>query len=62
MGQKYFFASDFHLGAPEKKISLEREKRIIRWLDFIKDDAKAVFLLGDIFDYWYEWKHVVPKY
>ncbi|MCR4561026.1 MAG: UDP-2,3-diacylglucosamine diphosphatase [Bacteroidales bacterium] len=62
MGQKYFFASDFHLGAPEKTISLEREKRIIRWLDFIKDDAKAIFLLGDIFDYWYEWKHVIPKY
>lgn len=62
MGQKYFFVSDFHLGAPNREISLEREKRIIRWLDFIKDDAKAIFLLGDIFDYWYEWKHVIPKY
>ena len=59
--KKYYFASDFHLGSPDREISLEREKRIIRWLDFIQDDAAALFLLGDIFDYWYEWNHVIPK-
>ena len=57
----YYFVSDFHLGSPNKEISLEREKRVIRWLDFIKTDAKALFLLGDIFDYWYEWNNVIPK-
>lgn len=58
---KTYFASDFHLGAPNKEISLERERRIIRWLDFIKTDAEALYLLGDIFDYWYEWNNVIPK-
>ena len=58
---KTYFASDFHLGAPNKEISLERERRIIRWLDFIKADAEALYLLGDIFDYWYEWNNVIPK-
>ena len=48
---KTYFASDFHLGAPDKEISLERERRIIRWLDFIKADAEALYLLGDIFDF-----------
>lgn len=58
---KTYFASDFHLGAPDKEISLERERRIIRWLDFIKADAEALYLLGDIFDFWYEWNNVIPK-
>ncbi|MCQ2975567.1 MAG: UDP-2,3-diacylglucosamine diphosphatase [Bacteroidales bacterium] len=61
MKDKAYFASDFHLGAPDKILSAEREKRIIQWLDFIKNDAEYLFLLGDIFDFWYEWKHVVPK-
>ena len=58
---KTYFASDFHLGAPDPTTSLERELRIIRWLDFIKADAEALYLLGDIFDYWYEWNNVIPK-
>lgn len=59
--KKIYFASDFHLGAPNTKESISREKRIVRWLDEISKDAQTVFLLGDIFDLWFEYKHVVPK-
>ena len=58
---KLYFASDFHLGVPTHAKSLEREKRIIAWLDNIKKDAKSIYLLGDIFDFWFEYKTVVPK-
>jgi UDP-2,3-diacylglucosamine hydrolase len=60
-GKKLFFASDFHLGVPDHSSSLEREKRIIAWLDSIKDEAHTIFLLGDIFDFWFEYKHAIPK-
>lgn len=60
-GKKVFFASDFHLGAPNSEISLEREKKIIRWLDSIKEQAAAIFLVGDIFDFWFEYGKVIPK-
>jgi UDP-2,3-diacylglucosamine hydrolase len=56
-----YFASDFHLGAPNHSESLEREKKIVSWLNKIEQDAKAIYLVGDIFDVWYEWKHAVPK-
>lgn len=56
-----YFASDFHLGAPNEKESLIREKRIISWLDQIKDDAKEIYLVGDIFDFWFEYKNAIPK-
>ncbi len=59
--EKIYFASDFHLGAPDQASSLERERRIIRWLDEISIDAKAIFLVGDIFDFWFEYKHTIPK-
>jgi UDP-2,3-diacylglucosamine hydrolase len=59
--QKLYFASDFHLGTPNLKNSRVREFKIIKWLDFIKADASAIFLLGDIFDFWYEYKKVIPK-
>ena len=58
---KIYFASDFHLGVPTHAKSLEREKKIISWLDEIKEDAKSIYLLGDIFDFWFEYKAVVPK-
>ena len=58
---KIYFASDFHLGVPTHAESLEREKKIISWLDDIKEDAKSIYLLGDIFDFWFEYKAVVPK-
>ncbi len=59
--KKIYFASDNHLGAPDYKSSLEREKKFVQWLDFIKKDAQEIFLLGDIFDFWFEYKKVVPK-
>ena len=58
---KIYFASDFHLGAPNLTESHIRERLIIKWLEEIKDDAKSIYLLGDIFDFWFEYKKVVPK-
>lgn len=60
-GKKVYFASDNHLGAPSFKESLPREKKFVAWLDSIKKDAGAVFLMGDLFDFWFEYKTVVPK-
>ncbi|GGE34386.1 UDP-2,3-diacylglucosamine diphosphatase [Psychroflexus planctonicus] len=60
-GKKVYFASDNHLGAPTRKESLAREKKFVRWLDHIQKDAAALFLLGDLFDFWFEYKEVVPK-
>ena len=56
-----YFLSDFHLGAPNAAESLVREKKIIRFLDEIKANAEAIFIVGDLFDFWYEYKRVVPK-
>ncbi|HMZ99866.1 MAG TPA: UDP-2,3-diacylglucosamine diphosphatase, partial [Ferruginibacter sp.] len=56
-----YFLSDFHLGAPNAAASLVREKKIIRFLDTIKNDAAAIFIVGDLFDFWYEYRKVVPK-
>ncbi len=58
---KIYFASDFHLGAPDFAKSRARELKIIKWLDEIKIDAKSIYLVGDIFDFWFEYKKVVPK-
>ncbi len=60
-GKKIYFLSDFHLGAPNHEASLVREKRIVKFLDEIKNDAAVIFILGDLFDFWYEYKKVVPK-
>lgn len=60
-GKKVYFASDFHLGTLPKEQSLEREKRVIRWFNSIENDAAAIFLLGDIFDFWFEYKRAIPK-
>lgn len=60
-GQSLYFASDFHLGAPNYEQSVLREKRIISWMDSIKPTARALFLLGDVFDFWFEYKKVIPK-
>jgi len=60
-GKKIYFASDNHLGAPTKEKSFPREKKFVAWLDEIKHDAAAIFLLGDLFDFWFEYKTVVPK-
>ena len=59
--KKIYFASDAHLGARFHKDPLAVEKKLVRWLDSIKDEAMAIYFLGDMFDYWYEYKYVVPK-
>ncbi|MBU2949745.1 UDP-2,3-diacylglucosamine diphosphatase [Tamlana agarivorans] len=60
-GKKIYFASDNHLGAPTAEVSRPREKKFVAWLDEVKHDAAAIFLLGDMFDFWMEYKTVVPK-
>ena len=60
-GKKIYFASDFHLGINAKLTSQEREKKIVRWLDFIQHDAHEIYLVGDVFDFWFEYRSVVPK-
>lgn len=59
--KKIYFLSDFHLGAPDYDASLVREKRIVQFLDEIKKDAAIIFIVGDLFDFWYEYRTVVPK-
>lgn len=58
---KIYFVSDFHLGIPDHDTSLEREKLLVQWLDRAWKDASEIFLMGDIFDFWFEYKNVVPK-
>ena len=60
-GKKVYFVSDVHLGAPVLDNDRERENRLIRWLDTIRPDCGELFLLGDIFDFWFEYKRAVPK-
>ncbi|QED38395.1 UDP-2,3-diacylglucosamine diphosphatase [Antarcticibacterium arcticum] len=60
-GKKIYFSSDNHLGAPSSEASKPRELKFVKWLDEIKEDAAAIFLLGDLFDFWFEYKYVVPK-
>ncbi len=60
-GKKIYFASDFHLGVPTFELSLAREKKVVRWLDSIKHNAEEIFLVGDIFDFWWEYKYTIPK-
>jgi UDP-2,3-diacylglucosamine hydrolase len=58
---KIYFASDFHLGLPAGSPPIEREKRVVKWLNSVVHDAKEIYLLGDIFDFWWEYKLVVPR-
>lgn len=60
-GKKIYFASDNHLGAPTQEKSFPREKKFVAWLNEVKQDAAVIFLLGDLFDFWFEYKTVVPK-
>ena len=60
-GKKIYFASDQHFGAPNPVSSKLREEKFIRWLNIVKQDAQVLFLLGDLFDFWHEWKYVIPK-
>ena len=60
-GKKVYFASDFHFGFPDEKTSREREKAVVSWLGQVQKDAQELFLLGDLFDFWYEYKTAVPR-
>lgn len=59
--KKIYFCSDQHLGAPDDASSAIREKKFVAWLNEIQPDCQALFLLGDLFDFWFEYKEVVPK-
>lgn len=59
--KKIYFVSDFHLGIDAATSSLTREQKIVRWLDTYMNDMAQLYLVGDVFDYWYEYKTVVPK-
>jgi UDP-2,3-diacylglucosamine hydrolase len=59
--KKIYFASDFHLGVPDHETSLKRERLIVKWLDSVKSDAHSIYLLGDIFDFWFEYKEAIPR-
>ncbi len=60
-GKKIYFASDLHLGLPNQEQSLPREKLFNTWLDSIMNDCAELYLLGDIFDFWFEYRRVVPR-
>jgi len=59
--KKVYFASDFHLGTSSNEPSIVREKKVVKWLKNIKNDAHHIFILGDIFDFWFEYKYTIPK-
>ncbi|HNW70457.1 MAG TPA: UDP-2,3-diacylglucosamine diphosphatase [Bacteroidales bacterium] len=58
---KIYFVSDCHFGIPDTRSSLVREKKFIDWLEMIKADASEIYILGDLFDFWFEYKTVIPK-
>jgi UDP-2,3-diacylglucosamine hydrolase len=60
-GKSIYFLSDFHLGVPDHASSLHREKKIVAFLDKIRQDAAMLFIVGDLFDFWFEYRKVVPK-
>jgi UDP-2,3-diacylglucosamine hydrolase len=61
MEKNIYFVSDLHLGVPDYVRSLEREKSIVAWLDYIAPTAAEIYLVGDIFDFWFEYKQAIPK-
>lgn len=60
-GRKAYFASDFHLGTPSPEQSRLRERAVVDWLDTVRHDASIIFLVGDVFDFWFEYKRSIPK-
>ena len=60
-GKKIYFVADTHLGNRYLTNPLDAEKKLVYWLDSIKNDAAAIYFLGDVFDYWFEYKHVAPR-
>ncbi len=61
MPQNVYFASDFHLGIPDHDSSLEREKKLVAWLELARGNAAEIFLMGDLFDFWFEYKTAIPR-
>lgn len=59
--KKIFFISDAHLGVPDYNESLKREKLLVAWLDEVKDQAEEIYIVGDLFDFWFEYKRAIPK-
>jgi UDP-2,3-diacylglucosamine hydrolase len=60
-GKKIYFASDFHLGVPDQATTIEREKLLVKWFEMVRHDAHSIYLVGDMFDFWFEYKYTVPK-
>ncbi|MGB0807105.1 MAG: UDP-2,3-diacylglucosamine diphosphatase [Salibacteraceae bacterium] len=60
-GKKVYFASDQHLGVPDFESSLKREKHFVKWLHEAQQDAAAIYLMGDLFDFWFEYASVIPR-
>ncbi len=60
-GSNVYFISDLHLGLPTRMDPLEREKLVVRWMEEVRPHASALYVVGDIFDYWFEYKYVIPK-
>jgi UDP-2,3-diacylglucosamine hydrolase len=61
MSGKIYFISDFHFGIPDRAKSRRREDLLVRWLDEVKQDAAEIYLMGDLFDFWFEYKTTIPK-
>ncbi len=61
MQKKIYFASDFHLGIPDHDRSLVREKRMVAWLEMARADASEIYLMGDLFDFWFEYRTAIPR-
>ena len=61
MRDKVYFLSDVHLGACAFSDDKERERKLVRWLTSIQNEASDIYLMGDIFDFWYEYKYIIPK-
>lgn len=60
-GKKIYFASDLHLGVPTYEKSLQRERLFVKWLDEVSKDAAEIYIVGDLFDFWFEYRHAVPR-
>lgn len=60
-GTNIYFASDFHLGIPDQQSSRKREQKVVQWLETIREDVEELFLVGDVFDFWFEYKQAIPK-
>ena len=61
MKNQTYFISDVHLGAPSIDLSQDRERRLVSFLQSIAEHCERLFIVGDLFDYWFEYKHVVPR-